>query len=125
MPRSSKWSLPFRFPNQNIVRISHLSHACYTPRPSHPPWFHRPNNILRSVQVLKLSLVQPPATSSLSGPNILLTPLFSDTLKMCANWPCSLLFNLSVTLGPPPCRDAHSNPAWCPVKDLKDSKYQN
>jgi len=30
-PRSSKWPLPFRFSNQNIVYISHLSHALYMP----------------------------------------------------------------------------------------------
>jgi hypothetical protein len=34
MPRSSKWSLTFRFPNQNIVCISHLSHASYLLYPS-------------------------------------------------------------------------------------------
>jgi hypothetical protein len=39
MPTSSKWSLPFRLSNQNTVRISHLSHACYMTRPSHTPWF--------------------------------------------------------------------------------------
>jgi len=42
--RSSKRSLPFSFSNQNIVCISHLSHACYMARPSHPPWFDHPNN---------------------------------------------------------------------------------
>jgi hypothetical protein len=26
-PRSSKWSLPFRFSDQNLVFVSHLSHA--------------------------------------------------------------------------------------------------
>jgi len=40
MPRSSKWSLPFRFSNQNIICISHISHACYMSLPSHSPsWF--------------------------------------------------------------------------------------
>jgi hypothetical protein len=29
------WSLPFRSSNQSIVCVSHLSHSCYTPRPSH------------------------------------------------------------------------------------------
>jgi len=28
----------------------HISHARYMARPSHPPWFHHPNNIWRSVQ---------------------------------------------------------------------------
>jgi len=34
-PRSSKWSLPYRFSNQNFVRISYRSHACYVPHQSH------------------------------------------------------------------------------------------
>jgi hypothetical protein len=29
MPRSSKWSLPLRFSDQNFVHISHLSHESY------------------------------------------------------------------------------------------------
>jgi hypothetical protein len=39
MLRSSERSLRFRFSNQNIVCISHLSHACYMLRPSHHPSF--------------------------------------------------------------------------------------
>jgi hypothetical protein len=35
IPRSSELS-PFRPPNQNSVHISHLTHACYMLRPSHP-----------------------------------------------------------------------------------------
>jgi hypothetical protein len=37
-PRSSTWSLSFRFSNQNIC-ISHLSHPYYMPRPFHPHRF--------------------------------------------------------------------------------------
>jgi hypothetical protein len=48
-----EWSLLFRFPNKNIVWISHQSHACYMPRP-HLPWFDHPNNKWWRVQVLKL-----------------------------------------------------------------------
>jgi len=33
MPRSYKWSLSFRFSNQNTVCISQLSHVCYMPTP--------------------------------------------------------------------------------------------
>jgi hypothetical protein len=44
MPRSSKWSLPFRFSNQNIICISHISHACYMPRLLSPSFDH-PYNI--------------------------------------------------------------------------------
>jgi hypothetical protein len=35
---------PSRFYDRTVVRISHISHACYTPLPSHPPWSDHPNN---------------------------------------------------------------------------------
>jgi len=57
-PRSSKRSLPFRFSNQNIICISHFSHPCYMPRPSHPPRLDNPNNIWWSAQVRKLLIKQ-------------------------------------------------------------------
>jgi hypothetical protein len=44
-PRSSEWPLPFRFSDQIFVRISHITHACYVPHPSHLPWYDRPTNI--------------------------------------------------------------------------------
>jgi hypothetical protein len=34
IPKSSEWSLTFRFSNQNFVFISHPPHACYIPRPA-------------------------------------------------------------------------------------------
>jgi hypothetical protein len=34
-PVPSEWSLPFEFSDQNLVRISHLSHVCYVPCPFH------------------------------------------------------------------------------------------
>jgi len=37
--RSSEWPHPFRFSNENTLRISHLSRVCYVSHPSHPPWF--------------------------------------------------------------------------------------
>jgi len=37
MAMSSEWSLTLRFSDQNCVCISHLFHACYMLRPSHPP----------------------------------------------------------------------------------------
>jgi hypothetical protein len=57
-PRSFEWSLPFRFTNQNCVCISHSSRACYISHPSHPPWFDHPNDIWRSVRVMKLLIMQ-------------------------------------------------------------------
>jgi hypothetical protein len=58
MPLSSAWSLPFRFPDQNFVCISHLFHACCMSHPSHTPRFDHPNNIWRSVQVMKLLIMK-------------------------------------------------------------------
>jgi hypothetical protein len=45
MPMSSEWHLLLRLPNQNFARISHRSHTCFMPGPSHPPWFHHLNTI--------------------------------------------------------------------------------
>jgi hypothetical protein len=53
-PRSSEWSLPFRYPGQHFVRI-YFYNACYMAHPSHPQLDHR--NIW-SVQVLKLLVLQ-------------------------------------------------------------------
>jgi len=55
MPRSSKWSLSFTFSNPSIVHISHISHARYMPRPSHPASHHDPNNTWSSAQVMQSS----------------------------------------------------------------------
>jgi len=54
-PKSSEWSLPFRISDQNIVHISHLSSACYMPRPSNPPLFDLTNNIWWSVKLWSFS----------------------------------------------------------------------
>jgi hypothetical protein len=43
-PRSSDWFLRFRFPNAFLI-----SRCMLMPKPSHPPWFDHPNNILGSV----------------------------------------------------------------------------
>jgi hypothetical protein len=62
-PRFSAWSLSFRFSLQDIVRIYHISHACYMPHPSHSPWFDQSNYIWWSVQVLKLLIMQSSSAS--------------------------------------------------------------
>jgi hypothetical protein len=51
VPWSCKWSLPFKFSNQNIVCISHLAcvlhaHSCQ------PPWFDHPAEVLQSKNIL-------------------------------------------------------------------------
>jgi hypothetical protein len=56
--RLSKWSLPFRFFNQNIIRSFHLCHSCYMPRPYHRPLFYYPNNTSWSLQVMKRLFMQ-------------------------------------------------------------------
>ena len=60
-PRSSKWSLPLRFPHQNPVFTSPLHHTCYMSRPSHSSRFDHRNNIWWAVQIILHS----PVTSSL------------------------------------------------------------
>jgi len=42
----------------NAVCISHISYACYIPRPSHPPWFDHPTNIWWNVQAVKFLIMQ-------------------------------------------------------------------
>jgi hypothetical protein len=58
MPRSSEWSLPFTFSDQNCLWISHVSHACYMPCQCHPPWLDHSSNICWSVQLMKLLIMQ-------------------------------------------------------------------
>jgi len=59
MCRCSKWSLPFRFSQQNFVCISHLAHAHNMPHPSRPPSVDHPNNIWRRMQIINLLLLPP------------------------------------------------------------------
>jgi hypothetical protein len=56
--RSSDWSLHIRFSDRNFVCISQLSHACYMPRSSRPPWFDDASNISWSLQVTKFIIVK-------------------------------------------------------------------
>ena len=44
--------LSLRFPQQNSVYASPLSHACYMPRPSHSSRFYHPHNIGWAVQII-------------------------------------------------------------------------
>jgi hypothetical protein len=53
VPRSSEWSLHFRFSDLHFVRISHVFRECYMQRPPNTPWLDHPNNIWWSVQVMK------------------------------------------------------------------------
>jgi len=89
MPGSSKWSLSPRFPHQNPVYTSPRPHTCYMLRPSHSPPFDNPNITFgeeyRSLSSSLCSFLHTPVTSSLLGPNILLSTLFSNTLSLCSS----------------------------------------
>jgi hypothetical protein len=50
-PTSSTRSLPFMFSDL-------LTHACFMPRSSHPPWFDHLKNVWCSIQVVKLLIIQ-------------------------------------------------------------------
>jgi hypothetical protein len=58
IPRSSKWSLPFTFPDQNFLCIYHLFHAYYMPCTPHTSWLYHPNNVWWCTQVMKLLIMQ-------------------------------------------------------------------
>jgi hypothetical protein len=79
-------SLPFLVVSffQAFPSITHMSssspHSCYIPSPSHPPLLHYSNHTWIRVEVMKLQF---PVTSSLFGPDILLSKLFSNTLTLC------------------------------------------
>jgi hypothetical protein len=76
----------FRLYNQNIVRISQLSHACYMPS-SHSPWFYHPNTTLWEYKLWSSSLGNFPynlVNSSLLCRKIQLGTLFPNTLILCS-----------------------------------------
>jgi hypothetical protein len=78
----------FTFPDQNCVRISHLSHACYMPRQSYRSWLHHPNNIWWIVQVMKLLVtLSSPASLQFLLLRSKYSPqhLFSSTLNLCSS----------------------------------------
>jgi hypothetical protein len=84
-PGSSKWPLSIRFPHQNPLNTSPLPHMCYMSRPSHSSRFDHPINIWLGLQIIKFLIMfflHSPVTSSLLGPNSLLSALFSDAFSL-------------------------------------------
>jgi hypothetical protein len=81
-PRSSKWSLLFRFSNQNLACISHSSmHAAFL---SHPDLISL--TIFGEYKLwssLLCSVHQAPFSSSIISSNILFITLLSNTLNLC------------------------------------------
>ena len=55
-----KWSLSFRFPHQNPVYTSPVTHSCHMPQPSHSSWFYHSNNVGSAVQIVKFLIMQFP-----------------------------------------------------------------
>jgi hypothetical protein len=70
-----------------------LSHVCYMPHPSHPPWIDYPNNIWWSIQVMKPLIMQ--SSSALSRSFQRICPI----LRPCVTF-CYLLFFYSKELLP-------------------------
>jgi len=56
-PGSTKWTLCLRFPHQNPVYASPVTHTRYMPRSSHCSRFYRPKSIWSGVQIIKLLIM--------------------------------------------------------------------
>ena len=79
IPWSPKWALSFRFPHQQSVYASPLSHMRYMPRPSHS------SRLLveqyRSLQSSLVCFLSSPFTLPLLGPNILIFKFLVSKLE--------------------------------------------
>ena len=68
-----------------VVGTFRFTHTCYMPRPSRSSFFDHPNNIGEEYKLLSsslYSLLHSPFISFLLGSNILLNPLFSNTISL-------------------------------------------
>ena len=88
MPRSPQWSLSLRFPHQDPIHPSLLTHMRHMPSPLILLDFIT-RTILggeyKSFSSSLCILLHSPVTSSLLGPNILLNTMFSNTLSFLSS----------------------------------------
>ena len=85
---SPKWSVSFIFPHQNPVYTSPLTHMYYVP--THLILLDLITQTIfgeeyRSLSSSLDSFLHSPVTSSLLGPSILLSTLFSNTFSLCSS----------------------------------------
>jgi hypothetical protein len=82
------WLLSFWLAHENPICIPIRPHSCYMPCPSHPPWRDHSNYTWEEHKLWSSSwrsFLQPPVTSSLFGPTIVPSTLFSNTLSLCSS----------------------------------------
>jgi len=81
-PSFPKLNVPFGFSVYSFLCIF-LSHACYTPRPPHPPLFDHHNHVCWRIQIIilyNMHFFHPPLPSTVLGSNVLLSIMFSATI---------------------------------------------
>jgi len=111
--RSPKWSLPFRFTDENVAQIYNFSHPCYMPCPSDSTWLmislvvYGEDYKLWSPSLYKF--LHYPVTFSLLVPNILLSTLFSDTFNFCSSLRVTTTTNGNVTKVSTDCLRHHAS----------------
>jgi len=96
-PGSLKWSLIFRFSHHNRVYASTLTHTRYMTRLSQSSHFYHHTIFgeqYRSLSSSLCSFLHSPVTSSLLGPNSLLSTLFSYTFGLCSAFSVSDHFHM-------------------------------
>jgi len=96
-PGYPKWPLSLRFPHQNHICTSPLPHICYV-----PPYLFLDLIIriifaeeYRTLSSSRCSLLHSPITSTLLGPNILLSILFSKSNTLSLRFTPSVSDQLS------------------------------